>query len=139
MGRLEATCPLTEAREHRLSVDQSPRPIHVRGLTQFFRKDSLLSNTAAEITPEGLRTPPPKMKKWGASCCAPKSTQSERFQEGQQAVVGTKPPEWRVHRLNLGQRLFLHGQIRAYTLVVCLDAFVPEPHSNDGNVDIGLQ
>ena len=47
----------------------------------------------------------------GASSCAHKSTQSERFQEGQQAVVWTKPPEWRVHRLNLEQHSALYPTI----------------------------
>jgi hypothetical protein len=47
---------------------------------------------------EDLRSPPPKVKS-GAHRLAPKWTESQRFQEGQQAVVGTKPPEWRIHRL----------------------------------------
>ena len=33
-----------------------------------------------------------------------------RFHEGQQAVGVTEPTEWRVHRLDLGEGRFLHGQ-----------------------------
>jgi two-component system CheB/CheR fusion protein len=51
---VEAVRPLIEARKHRLSVEQSASPIHVRGdlvrLTQLF--SNLLSN-AAKYTPAG--------------------------------------------------------------------------------------
>ena len=57
----------------------------------------------------------------GARHFAPQSTASERFPKGQQAVVGTEPAERCVHRLDLGERLFLHGQIRVdVTLVVSM-------------------
>src|SRR6266511_3447121 len=57
----------------------------------------------------------------GALFCASPLTRSERLKEREQAVVGMKPVERRVQRLDLGDRFLLMARFACtYTLVVSM-------------------